>query len=86
MPDAAEVEVLCSGEFEPPGVVATPVVRGTDGKRALELYTGTLEVAPIAPFDFPLVADSELEGKLRVEVWLRGLPYPAGWLPAPFPP
>lgn len=66
--------MLCSREFELPGDVATPVLRGTDGKRALELYIGTLEVAPIAPFDIPLVADSELEGKLRVVVWLLRLP------------
>lgn len=55
--------MLCSGEFKLPGDVATPV-----------LYIGRLEVAPIAPFDVPLVAESELEGKLRVDVWLLRLP------------
>jgi len=68
MPGAAGVVVLCSGEFALPGDEATPVLRGIDGKRAPELYTGTLELAPIAPFDVPLVGDPELEGTLRVEV------------------
>ncbi len=44
--------------------MATPVLRGTDGKRALELYIGPLEVAPIAPFDVPTEAGIELDGKL----------------------